>query len=109
MFVSALLLIPLFLVIFLALITLLFVGYKRKVVCGHANFKFTRKCLGWALLFFAFSVTMLGFGYFDDDLFGWVTVGQFLSWVAMVFVFRGLFEILALGDGITEKVPLSFK
>jgi len=91
---------PLLILIVIALLSLMIIGFKRPECLRSQSFPFTRKCLGIAIVTYGASLIFLQCIPWEDDLIGFVIISQIPSWLSIILVFRGVFELLALsGSG----------
>ncbi len=77
--------------------------HKPHLLLTSGAFPFTRKCLGVCIFSYAISLISLSCMVWDAE--GWLVfaiVMQMIAWMFMVFVVRGMFEVLA-SDGYPKK------
>lgn len=86
---------PLFILILVAIITLIIIGFKFPAALTTSSFSFTRGCLGIAILTFGASILCTQRIPPDEDWFRASLLLQIPSWLFLIFVFRGIFEVLS--------------
>lgn len=88
--------VSLFIVLIIALLTLLFLASRRSEVLSAPSFPFTRLCLGAAI--FTYGSFLVGMQCLTFNPKGWMIfsiVAQALTWILLILVFRGIFAILS--------------
>jgi hypothetical protein len=79
-----------------ATVSLILIGYHRPDALRSSSFPFTRKCLGITLLAFAIAaMSVQCAGWRPEAALVISLVAQGVAWIFLIFVYRGIFEVLS--------------
>ena len=87
---------PFLFLLLTALVSLIFLGYKKPEILSSPSFPFTRKCLG--ITIFTYGASVIGLQCLPFEAEGWMifsVIAQIPAWIFLIFVFRGVFELLS--------------
>ncbi len=86
---------PFLILLLVALVALLVIGYRRPNSLAAPSFAFTRSCLGITIFCYAVSLLILQSMALTRDVPSLAIFAQGLAWIFLIFTLRGVFEILA--------------
>ncbi len=86
---------PFLILLLVALVALLTIGYRRPEALDAPSFSFTRSCLGITIFTYAASLVSLQSADLARDAPGLAIIAQILAWIFLIFTLRGVFEVLA--------------
>ncbi len=86
---------PFLILLLVALIALLTIGYQRPKALDAPSFSFTRSCLGITLFAYATSLLCLQYAASGHKVPSFALFAQAVAWIFLIFTIRGVFEIMA--------------